>query len=313
MGRTTRKNAPSKKAQPVSSAAGTAVKKPPPVAAVTPTRVMSLSASSLNSFASIYTGAEDSKQGILPERGLDSFGLRPAAERSRNYYQDKNSKLKCALIGHQAAVFRLEPNDPANANGSWAEKTFFECVKINAPWVIKINIDSTCLKWVHEGIPQKNPKGYDIRLFVIRFKSDGPLAKSGIISLGRYICEKINTVPGNNTLTTLDDKDFFWIEKGVWSDVIGCDASIKELIKTTGTPCPGYYEMHKDAIHTHFHQGALSLELARLMHAPMDEVHPDLRPEVQELEDTEEEEGEEGEQKAGSDEEYCFVDVDEDL
>jgi hypothetical protein len=45
-------------------------------------------------------------------------------------------------------------------------------------------------------------------------------------------------------------------------------------------PQPGFYEMYRDIIHSHFHSGGLTLELAHALHAPMDQVDPSEHPPV---------------------------------
>ena len=81
------------------------------------------------------------------------------------------------------------------------------------------------------------------------------------------------------------------------------------LVKKTinQVPQPGFFEMYHDVIHSHFHSGSLTLDLARALHAPMDEVDPSERPVAQEasvpmagvevetvLEDTDEDDDKDG-------------------
>jgi hypothetical protein len=68
--------------------------------------------------------------------GLAVFGIMPAAG-SKTNYNDKNSKLRADTIeGPEtttAVIFRLKPNDPTHANGSWSEKTFFDATCTRDP------------------------------------------------------------------------------------------------------------------------------------------------------------------------------------
>jgi hypothetical protein len=45
-------------------------------------------------------------------------------------------------------------------------------------------------------------------------------------------------------------------------------------------PQPGFYEMYRDIILSHFHSGGLTLDLACAIHAPMDQVDPNECPPV---------------------------------
>jgi hypothetical protein len=143
--------------------------------------------------------------------GLAVFGITPAAGGKTNY-NNKNSKLRCVMIAGpemtSAVIFRLEPNDRTLANGSWAEKVFFDAIRTGEGWVTSINVDTRCLDWYHENVSQKNPRGYSIRLFIIR--TDGHMPpKENIVKLGQYICQNINAAPANNTTTTIQEENFF--------------------------------------------------------------------------------------------------------
>jgi len=213
---------------------------------------------------------------------------------------NRGSTLKCCLIAgvdYSAIVFRIQPNDPHNKNGSWAEKLFFDAVRASEEWVKNINMDSNVLPWFHHNNPQKNPKGYFVRLFIIRTLPPVP-PKDSVIKLGKYICQQLENTPGNTTKVTLDEGNFFWLHQPtVWSDVIGCNAALAEIIRSKGQPHQGMYnvsiftpfnylritnmhkgffEAHQKYIHTFFHPNTLSAELARELRAPNRELHPSL-------------------------------------
>jgi hypothetical protein len=54
------------------------------------------------------------------------------------------------------------------------------------------------------------------------------------------------------------------------------------LVKKTinQVPQPGFNEMYRDIIHSHFHSGGLTLDLAHALHALMDQVDPSKHPPV---------------------------------
>jgi hypothetical protein len=236
------------------------------------------SVASVNFPATLTNSAVVLQPSVMKD-GLAAFGIKAASAPKAKYF-DNDSTLKCCMIkGHDgsAIVFRVEPNDPKIKSGAWGEKCFFEAVRENQEWLASINVDSTALKWFHENEPKKNPKNFPIRLFVI-YTEENTTPKENIVKLGQYICQHLNAAPGNNTTTILHEHNFFWLPDGaVWSDIIGCDAALTKLIKDRGHPSPGYFDMHRATIHTYFHPQTLSIDLARNLYAPIEEVHPSLR------------------------------------
>lgn len=212
----------------------------------------------------------------VPDDGLAAFGIRAAAPAR----QDRNSILKCVLVRGPSTcgiVFRLEPNDPNTKGGSWAEKCFFDALRQKQDWVVRLNIHWQCLIWYHEDIQMVNSKGYGVRLFVI-YTTEMP-AKESVIKLGEFICMQINAMPNNNTTSVVpDEMSFFWIPThAVWADIIGTAAAFKTLIETTGAPSQGFYEKHKNLIHSYFRPHTLTHEIATNLRAPIDQVAPHLR------------------------------------
>ena len=232
---------------------------------------------------SISTASESTKGNPSPVvgKGLLAFGLRPAST-SFGSFLDKDSTLKCCVIHGpttSALVFRVQPNDIVrNLGGSWGEKCFFEAVRLKKQWVLDIGVDNTCLSWYHDNIEQKNPKGYAIRLFVIKVEGPPP-TKDVIVDIGNYICRHINDADNNKTTTKIEEASFFWLpDDAVWSDIIGYDAALAALIRDAGPPCDGYYDLHWATILSYFEAGSFSLELARTLRAPNEQIHPSERP-----------------------------------
>lgn len=121
----------------------------------------------------------------------------------------------------------------------------------------------------------ENNKGYAIRLFVIQLACRPP--KDSPVNIGQYICRHVNATPGNKTTIVVDEENFFWIEpeqKPVWADVVGSQAALTRLLGMTGPLTADFFNTYKEAIHQHFQPKTLSLELARILHAPNDELHP---------------------------------------
>ena len=197
-------------------------------------------------------------------------------------------------------VFRIQPNDPQNP-GSWSEKVMFDCLRQRKNWAMTIGVDTQMLPWHHNNIRQENVRGYPIRLFKIKVKKKPAVGQ--LVQLGEHICQHINAHPGNDTVIQIRRNDFIWLtDKPVWSDVIGFDAALAKLIKIAGQPMPGFYELNHKLIDCFFKPGTLSADLARILHAPLDQMHPSERhilrdnddqgnyDEILELEDSEDDE-----------------------
>lgn len=238
-----------------------------------PAGVASPSASVLKSLFQVTKSNDAAK-------GLAAFGIKPA-DKGRN--QGESSKLKVVIIpelGSSASlVFRCQPDQEGTV--SWAEKTFFDAVRYKHDWPKTINVESQMLLWFHNNVPIMNPNGFGIRMFVIHCAERPTVAN--VLQLGQYIIENINEDPTYHGNITIDQDNFFWIpnlkgeDKPVWSDIIGVDKAIKELNRLGGSFVPGFYDGYRDLVHTYFRPHTFSFELARMIHAPLEQVHPELR------------------------------------
>jgi hypothetical protein len=207
---------------------------------------------------------------------LASFGI-TASTIPPVRYNNRDSFLRCCIIDakeNSALVFRVEPKDPNSPSGSWGEKQMFDAIRTHEDWTTKLHFDDKFFQWYHENVPQKNPKNYHIRLFVIRVQQVPET--QNLFQLARHICKQINASPGNTTTTDFDENHFFWLpDDAVWADIIGIDAALKQLVTaTTGLIQDGFFETNRSLINCFFHSGTYSVELARYLHAPMTEIHP---------------------------------------
>lgn len=190
----------------------------------------------------------------------------------------RDSILKAVVIkglhGTSWIVLRCEPVDPNGRYGSWSEKVFFEAIWSKPQWVLDCGLHDEVLQWVHNGIPMKNNKGYNVRLFFI--KCDNTPQDSMVLEYAQIICAEINQTPKNNTTLLVDEHNFFWIPtdaKPVWRDVVGADKALEMLLDQQPWS-PKYYQNNKNLVHIYFAPGTLSLDLAKALEAPMDQVHP---------------------------------------
>ena len=89
----------------------------------------------------------------------------------------------------------------------------------------------------------------------------------------------INAEVNENNRTNLRTNRIVLLEGAVWADVIGIDAAYMQLIQIIGFPTgeADFYDMNKAIIDSYFLTGTYSMELARLLGAPPEEMHPELR------------------------------------
>ena len=190
---------------------------------------------------------------------------------------NKDSRLKICKLP-DAIVLRFEPEN--NRFGSWSEKEAFQAVRNKETWVGEIGIDDFVLQWHDKNKKIVNNKGHAVRLFVVYLEDGAPMpCDDALIKLGNFVCAKANQIDGNQTTASVGP-DPFWPSSQicVWSDVIGVDAALRMSIKECGSLVPEFHGQNKNKLFKCFRSGELSMDLARLIHAPIEEVHPDLRP-----------------------------------
>ena len=183
---------------------------------------------------------------ITPKCMLSSFGIKPAQR--KEYTNKQNTKLKCCVIetpGDNSIIFRFEPYDKKGS--CWCEKLLHDDLKIQKDWVVNLNFDDFSYSWFDNFVPQQNNKGFPIRLFCINIDSDPPTLKT-LLSIGKHICEIINAKEGNKTKALVDEKDFIWINKPTWSEIIGHTAAQRKLQDTIGKFNENSYLQHSQTI-----------------------------------------------------------------
>ena len=222
-------------------------------------------------------GTGESKEGVSIAENLGIFFQKKTKSGSGNMSKD-GILLICKLL--DALVFRFQPVDASGRISSWSEKEMFQALRDGAEWVGQAGIDDMALPWCDRNEKMTNSKDHPIRLFVVHLQSGAKLpSDEAIIKLGKFICTNVNQMDGNETIASVPSSPFWPTnEVAVWSDIIGVDAAIRKLMKECGSLVPGFCDQHKEKLFTCFRKGELSMELARMIHAPMDEVHPDLRP-----------------------------------
>ena len=178
-----------------------------------------------------------------------------------------------------AIVYRFEPYNADDVRGCWSCKVMFDMIRVKPrlQWLQDLGIDDQVLYWCHMNVPQKNEQNYPVRMYAIYFDNPELVSKEACYEIAKVICSEINSAPNNRTICHFQPSSFFWVPYGeaVWSDIIGVDRSLRMLHAKCGTPVPGFYDQNQQAVRCCFRPRSLSLEVARLLYAPVDEIHPD--------------------------------------
>ena len=133
-------------------------------------------------------------------------------------------------------------------------------------------------------VQQSNNKGYAIRLFSIN-NDLAPPSHEVLVSIGKHICHKINNLPENKTVASVDKNDFIWIKHPTWADIIGVDAATRRLKETIGPFHNESYVEHSEIVDSYFKQDQLPQYLARLIGAPVEKIILDINDESENNDD----------------------------
>ena len=186
--------------------------------------------------------------------------------------------LKCGVIntGEDTAIaFRFDPI------GSYVERIMYEEIfKFKKEWTRECNFDDKLyFSWFHHNEAQTNSNNYAVRLFVIRTAAP-VVIKQDLFELCQFICQQLNQIPSNNSVITVDDSNFIWtLPDAVWADIIGDDKAYKIIMDTKGNPTAtdNFYARNKPFIDSYFRSGTYTIDLARKLRAPEEEIHPSER------------------------------------
>jgi hypothetical protein len=205
---------------------------------------------------------------------LATFGIRPAVSTLTGVIQQasaRTSELRAVIIrgidGNSDILLRCEPVG-VNHTVSWSEKIFSDAVRTKEAWTTSLNVCSELFPWFERNVQQNNPKGFPIRLFYIPAANIVTVPR--LVALCMYICDRINSTPGNNTVLSVNENRLLWLdENAVWSDVVGVSKACQMVVNARGITFPGFYELHHHFIHTFFRPTSFTLELVNYFHAPM--------------------------------------------
>lgn len=167
------------------------------------------------------------------------------------------------------------------------ELTLKEELASNAEWLQGAGFVPFPYYLHHCGVPQKNRQGYNIRVFFMELTKLP--TETQAYNLARQIANTLQGIhnakypeksPIEIRVPSNTSKLFHNAGKTVvMYDLIKTEYILKRLrFKTSNKIESGYYDQFKDYIHCCWAPHTLPLEVARLLHAPSDQVDPALRP-----------------------------------
>ena len=213
---------------------------------------------------------------------LDHFDMESASKKPYPSQRGYNTTcfLKACIVREPDNLYNIIFRIQALSFGECLPEMLFSDALIGKhDWIKDLMFLPRTMSWYHRNQPQLNDRLVCHRLFIIPCKGAIP-TKKNLIKLGDWICLQLNRVAGNTTITVVDEFSYFWLNnKAVWADVLGYKAALSFLLAITGQPKLqlDFFEQHRDVIHSFFHQGTLTKDLAALLHAPYSEINPILR------------------------------------
>ena len=213
---------------------------------------------------------------------LEDFGIEgasPQPYRSQQGGHKTTCFLKVCIIrepNRYTILFRIQSQ---SCRQCWPEKLWFDALRAKHAWTLALKFEPRTMRWYNRKETQVNEVNICDRIFMIPCKGQVP-SKDKLVKMGQWICLQLNIIPGNTAITVIDEQSYFWLdENAVWADILGCNAALAYLKTLTGTPKPedGFFEEYKDLIHSFFHPGTFSIELAAELCAPESEVDPSIR------------------------------------
>ena len=83
---------------------------------------------------------------------------------------------------------------------------------------------------------------------------------------------KVNEIPGNTTVASVDKNDFIWIRDPTWADVIGIDQATRRLKEALGSLEYNTLNNNIETVYSYFRDHQLPEHLRRLICAPNDQI-----------------------------------------
>ena len=144
------------------------------------------------------------------------------------------------------------------------------------PEILKLGFTKFTCDWHDNNVVQKNNKGYPIRLFPILLQQEP--TEEAALTIARQVAAVLTELTQNSPRTVVNESNFIFKKKVVWSDLVGNDKALALIQQLHGFPTdnPSFWKDHGKSMCAYFHPRTYSRELAAILHAPTEMIHPDL-------------------------------------
>jgi len=209
--------------------------------------------------------------------GLTAFGITASA--SPAAVSRRTGVVQFAVIGGPNPVIFVK----FSPNGFWGEKKMFDALRERQEWLMVLEPCQQVFNYHQNNVPIRNSRGYSVRLFAF-FCGTVP-ENQNLIEMGKYLCENVNNMEGNNTVAVIQRDNLYFANNDVtWSEICGTQTAYEQLLlQASEEASPGFYDRHQALVHHFFRQGTFLPEFARVIDAPNHEILPSRRAEIDPL------------------------------
>ena len=209
--------------------------------------------------------------------GLTAFGITASA--SPVAVSRRTGVMQFAVIGGPNPVIFVK----FSPNGFWGEKKMFDALRERQEWLMVLEPCQQVFNYHQNNAPIRNSRGYSVRLFAF-FCGTVP-ENQNLVEMGKYLCENVNNMEGNNTVAVIQRDNLYFANNDVtWSELCGTQTAYEQLIlQASEEASPGFYDRHQALVHRFFREGTFLPEFARVIDAPNHEILPSRRSEINPL------------------------------
>jgi hypothetical protein len=229
----------------------------------------------------------DDDEAILQASGL-TFGTDSTSELAVDI-PFQGAKIVFARVGNYL-IFRIE-----GVKANYPDYKIYVLLNafknrdrhdVDLSWMKKYHFETNFGQWYDGQIPQASSnKNFTIRLYVMAWKER--VSDQQAMLLAKIICRKVNEFrdkpdPNNKRSDTLIEVDengkLFWIEHGVWNDIISNSAALRRMsMETNHAYSKDFFRTNKALVAQFFRPGTLDKDTATIIGAPFDWMSPQAK------------------------------------
>ena len=218
---------------------------------------------------------------------LSALGLKKESStpKIKPHYTWKDSLLQAAVVpgapivqGVSSTFIVFKYGDAREPKkGCYHEKIMNDELLAGTKWVTDLEIQKLDGEYdvlFMNGEEVKNRQKYPVRLFAIEVEQTPK--HEVVLKLLQRIASQINknTKLLGRVYVVEDDLYFTKEREAVWSEIVGANNALGKMVSVIGRPTgePTYWSENKNIIHTFFRSGTFSINLARFVGAPNEEI-----------------------------------------